>query len=73
MTVVRKCDSHQGGMKGIRKMCQLMERCDCHGGDVKAWNFRNILEYSSVIPRKSKMLEYLGYSRIFNLTKARNF
>ena len=28
MTVVRKCDSHQGGVKGIRKVCQLIERCD---------------------------------------------
>ena len=35
MTVVRKCDSHQGGVKGIRKVCQLMERCDSHGGDVR--------------------------------------
>ena len=22
-------------MKGIRKVCQLMQRCDCHGGDAK--------------------------------------
>ena len=22
-------------MKGIRKVCQLMEKCDGHGGDVK--------------------------------------
>ena len=22
-------------MKGIRKVCQLMERCEGHGGDVK--------------------------------------
>ena len=35
MTIVRKCDSHQGGGKGIRKVCQLMKRCDGHGGDVK--------------------------------------
>ena len=35
MTVVRKCDSHQGGVKGIRKVCQLIERCDGHVGDVK--------------------------------------
>ena len=35
MTVVRKCASHQVGVKGIRKVCQLMERCDGHGGDVK--------------------------------------
>ena len=32
VTVVRKCDSHQGGVKGIRKVCQLIERCDGHGG-----------------------------------------
>ena len=29
--VVRKCDSHLGGVKGIRKMCEFMERCDGHG------------------------------------------
>ena len=28
MTVVRKCGSHQGG---IKKVCQLMERYDGHG------------------------------------------
>ena len=32
MTVVRKCDSRQGGVKGFKKVCQLMERCDGHGG-----------------------------------------
>ena len=31
----RRCDSHQGGVKGIRKVYQLMERCDDHGGDLK--------------------------------------
>ena len=35
MTVVRKCDSHQGGVKCNRKVCQLMERCDGHEGGVK--------------------------------------
>ena len=35
MTVIRKCDSHQGGVKGIRKMCQLMERYNGHRGSVK--------------------------------------
>ena len=30
MTVVRKYDSLQGGMKGIRKVCPLMERCAGH-------------------------------------------
>ena len=35
MTVVRKCDSHQGSVKGITKMCQCMERCDGHWEDVR--------------------------------------
>ena len=35
MTDVRMCDSHQGGVKGIKKVCQLMERWDGHGGGVK--------------------------------------
>ena len=30
VTVVRKCDSHQGGVKGIRKVCQLIKRYDYH-------------------------------------------
>ena len=27
---LRRCDSPQGGAKCIRKVCQLMERCDAH-------------------------------------------
>ena len=34
VTVVQKCDGHQGGVKGIIKVYQLMERYDGHGGDV---------------------------------------
>ena len=30
VTVVRKCDSHRRDVKGIREVCQLTERCDCH-------------------------------------------
>ena len=30
VTVVRKCYSHQGGVKGIKHECQLIERCDGH-------------------------------------------
>ena len=26
--------SHQGGVEGIRKVFQLVERCDGHGGDL---------------------------------------
>ena len=33
----RKCDSHQGGVKGIINECQSMERCDGHGGGVRGW------------------------------------
>ena len=29
---VEKCDSYQGGVKGIRMVCQLMEKCDGYGG-----------------------------------------
>ena len=35
MTADRRCDSCQGGVKCIRKVCQLMERCDGHGKSVK--------------------------------------
>ena len=33
-TVVRRCDSYQGGMKVVGNLFQLMERYDGHGGDV---------------------------------------
>ena len=26
-----RCDSPQGGVKDVRKVCQLMERCDAYG------------------------------------------
>ena len=34
---LKKCDSHQGGVKGIQQECQSMERCDDHdhGGGVR--------------------------------------
>ena len=32
VTVVRKCCSSKEGVTSIRKVCQLMERCDGHGG-----------------------------------------
>ena len=34
-TVVRRCDSSQGGVKVVRKLFQLMEKYDGHGGDVR--------------------------------------
>ena len=35
VTVDRECDSPKGGLKYIRKVCQLVGRCDGHGGDVR--------------------------------------
>ena len=32
MTVVRMCGSSKGDVSSIRQVCQLMERCDGHGG-----------------------------------------
>ena len=34
-TVVRRCDSSQEGVKAVRNLFQLMERCDGHGRGVK--------------------------------------
>ena len=34
-TVNRKCDSHQRDVKGIRKLCQLVEKCDGYERGVK--------------------------------------
>ena len=31
----KRCDTPQGGVKDVRKICQVMERCGGHGGDVK--------------------------------------
>ena len=36
-TVVRRCDSSQGGVKVVRSLFQLMERYDGHGGDVRGF------------------------------------
>ena len=35
MITFRRCDSPQGGVKYVTKVCQLMERCDAHGRSVK--------------------------------------
>ena len=32
VTVVRKCAISKRGVASIRKVCQLVERCDGHGG-----------------------------------------
>ena len=34
-TVVRRCDSSQGGVTVVRNQFQLMERYDGHGEDVR--------------------------------------
>ena len=35
VTVLRRCDSSQGGVKVVRNRLQLMERYDGRGGDVR--------------------------------------
>ena len=35
MTNDRKCDSPKRGVKGIREVIQLTERCDCYEGGVR--------------------------------------
>ena len=35
VTVDRKCDIIQRGVKGIRKVCRLIKRCDGYGGGVR--------------------------------------
>ena len=30
VVTLRRCDSPQGGVKDVRKVCQLMERCNGH-------------------------------------------
>ena len=35
VTVDRECDSPKGGLKYIRKVCQLVGWCDGPGGDVR--------------------------------------
>ena len=34
-TVVRRCDTSQGGVKDVRNWFQLIERYDGHGGDMR--------------------------------------
>ena len=31
----RRCDTPQGGVKDVRKVCQVMARCESHGEDVQ--------------------------------------
>ena len=35
VTVDRECYSPKGGVKGIRKVCQLIQSCDGHGDGVR--------------------------------------
>ena len=35
MITFRRCDTPQGGVKDVSKVCQVLERYDGHRGDVK--------------------------------------
>ena len=54
-TVVRRCDSSQGGVKVVyeRNFFQLLERYDGHGGDVrgceKVWYLSGIVTVLSQV------------------------
>ena len=56
MTVVRKFDSNDAGVKGIRKVSQLMERCDGHGGDVRGCRKVCQLSRSVTVLREVKVI-----------------
>ena len=32
---LRRCDTPQGGVIDVKMVCQVIQRCDGHGGDVK--------------------------------------
>ena len=44
--LLRKCDSHQGGVKGIKHKCQLIERCDGHDHGAGVMESRKIRQLS---------------------------
>ena len=53
MTVDRECDSPKGGVEDIRKVCQLVGRCDCHGEDVS--RLGEVCQLSGGVPVLSKV------------------
>ena len=56
VTVVRRCDSHQGGVTGFRKVRQLMESCVSHGEDVKVFGEVQQLSESVTVIREVRMV-----------------
>ena len=46
-TVLRRCDSSQGGVKVVRNVFQSMERYDGHGGDVRGCG--KVLQLSGIV------------------------
>ena len=78
MTVVRKCDNPQGGVKCIRKVYQLMERCDAHGGIYRSWGGVTVVrKCASKLfqenPRCSNTLDIQKYSSSEKLEISRNY
>ena len=37
-----RCDSSQGSVIDVTKVCQLMERCDAHGRSVQEQKIRHV-------------------------------
>ena len=47
MTVDRECDSPNGGVKAIRKICQLVEGVIVKGGWKEAWRCVTVVRKSA--------------------------
>ena len=64
MYYLKKDDSHQGGVKGIKHECQLMERCDGHdhgAGVRECGDNRQLSGGVTVLTKVCKLLE-IGFS-----------
>ena len=58
MTDVRKCDSSKRGVKGIREVSQLTERCDGYeGGERRCGKVSQLSGSVTVIGEMGKVLE----------------
>ena len=59
MITFRGCDSHQGSVKDVRKVCQLIERCYAHGRSVRELNL--IVECLMLEPSEKQSIGLILY------------
>ena len=56
MITLKRCDSPQGGVKVVRKSCQVMEMCDARGRSVpELGNYDSCQEVQHAAIMKCKM------------------